>query len=735
MADVEVLGIRHHGPGSARSVAGALDDLMPELVIIEGPPELDRLIPLAADPGLVPPVSALVYVTDEPRRAGFYPFATFSPEWVALRWALQKGVDVRFADLPAANDLALARDRSRPGSGDPVAILAEAAGYDDPERWWEDAIEHRNVSSLERFRQLREAFAAVRAQHPDVVDDGIERREAAMRKIIRAEVKVRDRIAVICGAAHAPVLHPDDFPTASADNALLTKLPRVKVTATWAPWTSRRLSVASGYGAGVTSPGWYQHLFDHWTHGRSDEVVASWLTRVARTLRDEGLDAPPAGVVEAVRLAEMLAAVRGRPSVGLTEVTHATQTVLCNGSAVPLQLINSSLVVGEELGRVPDSAPLVPLAQDLAALQRRLRLKPSATETTVMLDLRKESQLERSLLLHRLRLLGIDWGRPADVGGTTGTFKEAWLLQWHPEFAVDLVEAGQYGTTVLEAAENLLIERSGQDADLATLGDLADQALLADLPRALAAVITALGAQTAHQHDALTLLRSVEPLARTQRYSDVRRADTREVAGILHTVVTRAAIGLRPAAVGLDDDAAEDLREALDAANRGVSLTHVGLDEWRPALQQVAADDRVHGLVSGRVNRILLDSDQLDRDTIALRLSRRLSPGAEPLTGAAWLDGFLDTDPVLLLHDQELLRLIDAWVEQVDDSIFDDLVPLLRRTFARFEPAARRQLGTRLRRLDDHGQVALADGREFNVELARPAVARVAELLGLEMPS
>ena len=92
---VDVLGIRHHGPGSARSVLQALDELTPDLVIIEGPPELDTLLPLAAEPDLVPPVAGLVYVTDEPHRAAFYPFAAFSPEWVAMRWAIGHDVPVR----------------------------------------------------------------------------------------------------------------------------------------------------------------------------------------------------------------------------------------------------------------------------------------------------------------------------------------------------------------------------------------------------------------------------------------------------------------------------------------------------------------------------------------------------------------------------------------------------------------------------------------------------------------
>lgn len=106
MTLTEVLGIRHHGPGSARSVAEALAELVPDLVVIEGPPELDALLPLAGDPELVPPVAGLVYAVNTPRRASFYPLASFSPEWVAMRWAVARGVEVRFADLPAVHALA-----------------------------------------------------------------------------------------------------------------------------------------------------------------------------------------------------------------------------------------------------------------------------------------------------------------------------------------------------------------------------------------------------------------------------------------------------------------------------------------------------------------------------------------------------------------------------------------------------------------------------------------------------
>ncbi|MFL6021708.1 MAG: DUF5682 family protein, partial [Marmoricola sp.] len=392
---LEVLGVRHHGPGSARSVLGALEELQPDLVVIEGPPELDDLLTGADDPELVPPVAALVYVADTPRRSSFYPLAVFSPEWVAMRWALGRGVPVRFADLPATH--ALAAEREDPVvHRDVIGTLAAAAGYDDPERWWEDAVEHRPGSSVAAFVALREAMTEVRATE-EPADPENERREAAMRRVLRGAVKDgHTRIAVVCGAYHAPALDPAAWPPAAHDNRLLAGLPKAKVAATWAPWTSARLALASGYGAGVRSPGWYQHLFV--TADRPDEIVAGWLTRVARELRQDGLDAAPATVVEAVRMAGALATIRSRPSVGLSELTDATRTVLCGGSDLPLKLIEDRLVIGEELGRVPDSVPLTPLAQDLARWQRTLRLKPSAVSATITLDLRQDSQRDRSVL-------------------------------------------------------------------------------------------------------------------------------------------------------------------------------------------------------------------------------------------------------------------------------------------------------------------------------------------------
>lgn len=743
-ATVDVLGIRHHGPGSARSVRRALEQARPDVVVIEGPPELDELVPFAASPGLRPPVAALVYAVDEPRRAAFYPMAEFSPEWVALRWAVAAGVPVHFADLPAAHGLVWAEPEApapeeqvdegeaalpqvatvRPSHPDPIAELARAGGYDDPERWWDDAVEHRD-GALATFGTIREAMALLRAGSN--LDERTLVREAAMRRVLRPLVAAHDRLAVVCGAWHAPALHPDEFPTVKEDRERLIGLPRTKVAATWAPWTSARLGYRSGYGAGVDSPGWYEHCFTTPT----EQVVPAWLVKVAGALRGHDLDVSSASVIEAARFADALATVRGRPLAGLDECTEAALAVLCEGSEVPLRLVHDEVVVGRDLGQVPDDAPQVPLARDLAAQQRSCRLKPKATEETVVLDLRTPGGLRRSVLFHRLTVLDVPWAVETDTGRTTGTFKEAWLLEWQPELAVRVVEAGLWGTTVESAATARMVERTGEDASLAELAAMAEACLPAELPDALAALVRAIEVASATTHDTVALMQAVEPLARTVRYGSVRGIDTGVLASVLHAVIARVAVGLAPACASLDDDAAATVRAAIDGVTRAVGLLdeEESTERWYVALDGVADQRGVHGSVGGRVVRLVLDAGRLDAEEASRRLSRRLSRASDGPAAAAWVDGFLDGPAVLLLEDPHLLGVLDDWLAGTSHAVFDDVLPLLRRTFSRYQRPERRAIGQKVRNRSTGAVAADEADDDIDDELAAPAVAKVLALL------
>jgi hypothetical protein len=758
---VRVFGIRHHGPGSARALARSFEAWDPDAVLIEGPPEANPVLPLAASPAMRPPVALLAYMPSRPGASAFYPFASWSPEWIALGHALARAVPVSMIDLPAASYLTRTpwrsngsgpsgRDGEDPGAAgergggdgrggegdegpggpgepgeadgggpelgaplrqDPFARLAEAAGYDDPERWWEDTIEHRGDE--EPWEALTEVIAELRADDPtpagfDPVYEA--RREASMRQHIRAAEKVYQRVAVVCGAWHAPAL--TERGPARADAALLAGLTRERAAVTWTPWTSTRLSLASGYGAGVRSPGWYGHLF-----ASPDRPVDRWMVKAATLLRAEQLDAAPASVIEAVRLADALASLRGRPLAGLSECTDAVRAVLTAGDDTAMALIDRRLVVGEDIGEVPPETPTVALAADLAAQQRRLRLKPEPAGRVLELDLRKETDRARSRLLHRLDLLGVPWGVVDDDIRGTGTFREQWTLVWAPELAVRVIEASAYGTTVEAAATARTVEQAAAATTVGAVTDLVERCLLADLPGAVGATMKALDDQAAATADAAELMDAVPALARVLRYGTVRRTDVEALDHVVRGLVARICVSLIPACASLDDESAAAMTERISniSAALGTLDDRPLREEWLDALGRLSVQPSLHGLVAGRSSRILLDAGRIPPEGVAPRLAAALSRGEDPSRAAAWVEGLVAGSGLLLVHDPALLAVIDQWLASVATGVFDDVLPLLRRAVSGFQPGERRLIGQAAQRLDGRG-ADLGGGRLSAVE-------------------
>ncbi|RPF20727.1 DUF5682 family protein [Myceligenerans xiligouense] len=843
---VEVLGIRHHGPGSARSVVRALEAVRPDILLIEGPPEADDVAALAGDPGLVPPVALLAHAptpkrgraasgneadrpgtTPEPQRprAAFWPFAVFSPEWQALRWAAGNGVPVRFVDLPAAAHLALDLGDDTPLDGaegredsasdddlrgddprddphgddphgddphhdpraddpgddgpredvpggdvpgvdgpggdgpaplheDPLARLAAAAGYGDAERWWEDLVEHR-TGDLAVFEAVAEAMAALREDETIRRRDAL--REAHMRMRLRAAIKDgAERIVVVCGAWHVPAL-TGKLPPAAQDTALLRPFLKelkdaglAKATVTWVPWSHGRLATRTGYGAGVTSPGWYHHMFT-----AADRPVERWLTHAGNLLRDEGLPVSSAHLIEGVRLADTLAALRGRPATGLDEATEAIRSVLVDGDELRLALVRDRLEVGERLGEVPPEAPAGPLERDLAARTKTLRLPRQALAKQLDLDLRKPTDLERSRLLHQLTLLGVAWGRQVGTSGK-GTFKEGWEVRWDPGLAVDLVAAGVHGTTVADAASGKVLHDAARTG-LPGIARLVEGALLADLSAALPPLLDTLRDQAALGHDTDALLDAIPALARTLRYGDVRGTSPGSLGIVLTGLVTRARTALPAAVVALDDDAAAALvprlrevsaavsllgrNDAVDAPRNGAAPSSGGAaaplsgddtaeglrDEWLAGLARLADRDDLHGLVAGWIARTLRDEQAATPEQTQSRLSRFLSPGTPTRTAAAFVEGFVGSSGLVLVHDAALLALVDRWLSGLSDDAFVQVLPLLRRSFARFDAPERRAVGERIAGRDGLGERSAMPLHPERVARVRPVLATILE--------
>ncbi|MFI8825665.1 DUF5682 family protein [Streptomyces sp. NPDC053431] len=93
-----LLGVRHHSPALAAVVPALLEEARAEVVCVELPADFQPWLEHLADPETVAPVA--LAGASEDGRLSFYPFADFSPELAAVRWARSRGVEVVCCDLP-----------------------------------------------------------------------------------------------------------------------------------------------------------------------------------------------------------------------------------------------------------------------------------------------------------------------------------------------------------------------------------------------------------------------------------------------------------------------------------------------------------------------------------------------------------------------------------------------------------------------------------------------------------
>lgn len=742
-AEVHYFGIRHHGPGSARALLQALNDLRPSHVLIEGPADCSDLLPLLADKAMVPPVALLAYAEDDPGSASFWPFAQYSPEYRAVLWGVENNAALEFIDLPVswrlpqkeAESIEEAEELDDAAAGseevaetdplvrDPIGALALAAGYEDGESWWRDIIEE-NPDPGPIFAAVADAMGALRADA--VPPDGLEAaREAHMRLAIAKAAKEADgRIAVVCGAWHVPALQAKH--ALKDDRALLkgtpgaisrkvgagdtsgnaTKPKKRRIAATWAPWTSPRLARRSGYGAGVAAPNWCAHIWE--TPG--SEASIRWIGRIARTLREDGHIVSTASLIETERLATTLAAMRERPAPGFDDIREAAIATLCTGNHALWLSISERLLIGNEVGAIPVDVPRVPLLEDLQRQQKKARLKPEALQREISLDLRTEGGLFRSTLLHRLGVLGVGWGRLADAGKSRGTFRERWVVAWEPEFAVALVENIVHGPTIERAATGRMAALLNETRTLGDLARLVRDAMTSQLPEAAHHGIERLGTRAAQTSDCNELLTALPPMADLIRYGEARSGDMDQMAALMRRIAVQGALALPYAARGLDAEASAALTTAMRAADAAIRLAELpedDIDGWEDALEALLTDTQAARLVAGAAAQLLFAAEGLEPEEAQDLLARMLSPAVPVADAAGFFEGFFDGACTRLIYDEGLRGAVDGWMAGLDEEAFNDFLPLFRRVFSALDKSERTRLLGALFGRDSRGPAGL----------------------------
>ena len=247
-----LFGVRHLSPAAAFHLERALEACRPQLVLVEGPSDLNDQMHWLCRPETRFPAAILAYTREPPVRTILYPLAVYSPELRAILWAREHGAACRFMDLPSGAMLALeeaGEDREEPEENTEWVYrkLEERTG-EEHDTFWE-----RSFEQLEDWRAFQAAANTFGEQLRRTARDGKFRtaktlvREAYMKRVIREAVESGvppERIFCVCGAFHVPGLREN----APMTDEELAALPRADCTATLMPYSYYRLSSRSGYG-------------------------------------------------------------------------------------------------------------------------------------------------------------------------------------------------------------------------------------------------------------------------------------------------------------------------------------------------------------------------------------------------------------------------------------------------------------------------------------------------------
>jgi hypothetical protein len=515
-----------------------------------------------------------------------------------------------------------------------------------------------------------------------------------------------ERIVAVVGAFHAPVLS-GDYPAMT--DVELASLRRRSSKFTLMPYSYFKLSSQSGYGAGNHAPAYYELLWDALRSNQLDQLPSQYLSLVARNLREAGTHRSTAEVIEGVRLANTLAALKNGLAPALADLRDAAVTLIGHGELSTVKDAIARVEVGTAIGELPAGVSRTSIQADFEREMLRLKLEKYKTtvKQEVSLDLRENRQaksteaafldLNRSSFFHRLRVLGIGFAQPLRVSQQSATWAEKWALQWSPESEIQLVEAVLLGETVELAAgfkfKSTLETCKSIDAAAEVVRDACQCGMMTSMDAArkrLQELSTETSELTAIAHAAHVLGMIV-------RYGDVRKFDPEPLLPLVEELFVEGALALHGAS-SCDNEQAVRVLVAIDEMN-GLALEHSDrVDEpmWIDRLRRLSdADDR-NPLLSGYACAILLERGLMPNEDLAREVSRRLSPGVPADLGAGWFEGLSKRNRYALLARQVLWAQLADYIALLDEEHFRRSVVFLRRAFGGFSPREKRQIAENL---------------------------------------
>ncbi|MBQ7783842.1 MAG: hypothetical protein IJ368_07720 [Oscillospiraceae bacterium] len=492
-APVIYFPLRHHSPACAYHLIKVINEYAPDCILIEGPSDADHLIKYLGNDGVVPPVC--IYSSFDDRNAAvsddkekyraYYPFLAYSPEYAAVKEAVRKNIPTHFIDMPYAMQLVKfgAKERmhkfTEDNGAEYYARTAEKSGCRSFAEFWERGFETAFAADTRDFvKSVYMLGKYMRQLSPS--DERNDCREAFMRREIEGYKKSYSRIIVIAGAYHIDGL------TEKGKKITFPRYHKADCGHYLMPYSFAETDSRSGYGAGIPFPGFYSAVWKRLITNSPapfEETAENFIIKTARYARTKQPVALP-DETEALYMANSLAALRGKPSLGAFELIDGVRSAFVKGdinttAAFELDFL-FRLMTGLGAGEIniPDDGTeqiIPPCVADFRAICKKFRINTGTIvrQKTTLDVIKNPLHFEKSCFFHRMEFLqtgfcklesGPDYANDTD----TSLIREVWSYRFSTAAESKLIDLSVSGGSVSAICRSLLTERF---ADIKSAGD------------------------------------------------------------------------------------------------------------------------------------------------------------------------------------------------------------------------------------------------------------------------
>lgn len=702
--------VRHHSPKAAGLIRDLAREIQPDAILIEGPADympqfdelyLNHLMPIA--------IYSYVRLLNGQRLGAFYPFSVYSPEWQAILVGKEIGADVQFIDMPWAELATMEREPivhryadSRLGQSGYVKELCDELGVDGFDALWDKLFEVQTDMTPQGYLDRAHVFMYHLRETAHFIRQSDIAREAFMITKIRDALDKHDgKILVVTGGFHSSALYERLHEDPREDETAYEPVELDRGIAL-TPYSYQRLDNLTGYESGMPNPGFYHQVWVDAELDSDTDTHRTLLKQTALMLRERKQSVTPADLIAVDTTAHALALLRGHARVWRRDLIDGIISALVKDELAydfshPFLSAIFELFRGNLIGRLAEGTSVPPLAEQINETLKNYELEPNPTSRDVTLDLMKPADLERSRIMHQLRVLGVPGftqkgRRIADSDETS----ETWSLRWLPEFDAAIIERTIYGATLVDASRARLHENLGdiQNPNATHASKILLDAALMGMPesnnfyRGLAKVI-------GDDQSFFTVTKALNTLLFLYRFDQVLGTSKHTNVGqLLSDTFTHGVWLLQTLGVVQDRDKEllDGLKALQETYERCGDILKIGRDEFVELFMSISHDDTQTPVMRGGVSGVLLLLNEADDEAILqdMRYFSQPEQLGDFLTGLF----FMAREPIQ--RHPDMLERIDQLITGYADDDFLVAVPSLRLAFSFFTPREKHHIAHQL---------------------------------------